>query len=508
MKIQRSKNAINSIIFGVIYRLVITLCPFIIRTVMLYVMGVEYLGLSSLFTSLLSFLSLAELGVGSAMVYAMYKPIADEDDDAVCALLNLYKKLYRIIGTVILAVGLILLPFIDNLIKGGYPDTINLHILYAIYLANTVASYYLFGYKQSILMAYQRQDIISKRSMVVQMLMYICQIIALIVSHDYYAYVILLPIFTVVTNFANSIIVDRLYPQYKCRGTVPKEQTDAIKKNIYALIGGRLSSTVLHSSDNLVLSAFVGLSMVAMYGNYYCILNSVVGFLTIIYNSLTAGIGNSIVTENLEKNYNDFKVLSFMNNWLVTWCSACLLCLMQPFMKIWTGKDLMFDTAVVVLFAGYFYIYQINKIVLTFKDAAGLWRQEFFRPYVVMATNLILNILLVQIIGIYGVVLSTIVSLFIAVPWSTHVLYKCLFKISAVPYVKDFIRNVIIATLACAITYFVCSLIDINNVTNLILRALVCCVLPNLVLLIAFYRSSMLKLSIGKVKVMVSRFKR
>ena len=508
MKIQRSKNAINSIIFGVIYRLVITLCPFIIRTVMLYVMGVEYLGLSSLFTSLLSFLSLAELGVGSAMVYAMYKPIADEDDDAICALLNLYKKLYRIIGTVILVVGLILLPFIDNLIKGSYPDAINLYILYAIYLANTVVSYYLFGYKQSILMAYQRQDIISKISMIVQLLMYVFQIAVIFISRNYYAYIILLPIFTVITNFVNSYIVDKNYPQYKCRGRVPKEKTDEIKKNVYALIGTKLSSTVLHSSDNLVLSAFVGLTMVAMYGNYYYILNAVAGFVTIVYTSLTAGIGNSIVTEDPEKNYDDFNRLTFMNNWLISWCTVCLLCLMQPFMKIWTGEELMFSTTVVILFAAYFYIYLINKVVLTYKDAAGMWRQDFWRPYVVMAVNLALNISTVQILGVYGVIFSTIVSLFIAVPWSTHVLYKYLFKRSARPYAKNFIVNAFVAAAACAITYFVCSLVNINDILNLLIRAVICCVVPNLFMLLVFWRTQNFKKSVVKVKEMLSRFKR
>ena len=508
LKIQRTKNATRNIVFGVLYRIVATLCPFIMRTVLLYKLGVDYLGLNNLFTSLLSFLSLAELGVGSAMVYAMYKPIAEEDNATVCALLNLYKQLYRIIGTIILVIGLCLLPFINHLVKGEHPANINLYILYLIYLVNTVVSYYLFGYKQSILMAHQRNDIISKTSMIVQMMMYICQVLLLVLFANYYYYIIMLPIFTVVTNFANSYLVDKYYPQFTCKGTVDCETSKQIKKNVLALIGGKLSNTVLHSSDNLVLSAFLGLSAVAIYGNYYYILNAIVGFTEVIYTALTAGIGNSIVTEEIEKNHKDFRILSFMNAWLVAWCTTSYMCLVQPFMKIWTGESLMFPISMVILFSVYFYLYQINKIVLAYKDAAGLWWHDRFRPYVVMGTNLISNIILVQVIGIHGVILSTIVSLIISVPWATYTIYKFLFKKGAVQYARRFTVNALIAFMACFCTFKICSLININMYMDLILRGVVCCIVPNLIILVLNFRNPDLIESKNKVMWILKRGKR
>ncbi len=489
MKMQRRKNATRNIAFGIIYRLVATLGPFAIRTVLLYVLGAEYLGLNSLFTSLLSFLSLAELGVGSAMVYAMYKPIAEDDKETLSALLNLYRRLYRIIGVVILGIGVVLLPFIGHLVNGTVPDDINLYILYIIYLLNTVISYFLFGYKQSLLIAYHRRDIVSKRSTIVQLSMYGCQILVLLISKQYYLYIILLPIFTIVTNLANSVIVDRLYPDIKCRGKVSDETGHQIRRNVLALIGGKLSNTVLHSSDNLVISIFIGLVAVAIYGNYFYIINAVCGFTEVIYASITAGLGNSIIIESREKNFGDFKMLSMMNSWLVCWCCTCFLCLLQPFMLIWTGESMMYPFSMVILFVIYFYLYQINKIVLTYKDAAGVWWQDRFRPYVVMGTNLVLNIILIQYIGIYGVILSTIISLIISIPWSTYTVFKYIFQRSRGKYNWQFIKNIIVTIIACGVTYLIGDMISGGKYFVFLIRLLICLVIPNVIFILFNFKS-------------------
>lgn len=484
MRIQRTKNATRNIFWGILFRLVATLCPFIMRTVLLYILGVEYLGLNSLFTSLLSFLSLAELGIGNAMVYAMYKPIAQDDDEAICALLNLYKKLYRIIGIVVLLIGLILLPFVKKMVNGSYPPDINPYLLFSIYLFDAVISYFMFGYKQSILMAFHRNDIISKRATILRLLMYGIQAVILFCTKNYYLYIIILPLYTIGGNIANSLIVDKLYPQYKCYGRVPKSVSAQIRKNVLALIGNKLNDIVLNSSNNLVISIFIGLSMVAIYDNYYYIFNAVVGIALIIYNSLTAGLGNSIELETIEKNYHDFKILTFLNTWFVTWCSACLLCLLQPFMLIWVGSKLMFSNIIVVLFTIYFYVFQSEKIVLTYKDAAGLWWEDRFRPYIIMVMNLLLNIILIQIMGISGIIIATIISLLVSIPWSGHILHKHLFHIAMKGYMVEYLKYFIIAVLSCSVTYIICEFVQGEQYTQLILKFLICCIIPNVIFLI------------------------
>lgn len=494
----RTVNATRNAVFGVIYKVVTIMFPFLIRTVMIYILGSEYVGLNSLFTSILSFLSLAELGIGQALVYSMYKPIAQKETDKICALLNLYRKLYRLIGLIILTVGLLLMPFLKYIVKSGTPADVNIYVLYGIYLVNIVSSYWLYGYKQSLLVANQRSDIVSKRSIVVQTLMYVMQIGVLLIVKSYFFYIILLPIFTVITNFANSIIVDRMYPEYKCVGKVEKEVEQSIRKKVIALFGTKANSVIMHALDNIVISAFLGLVMVAKYGNYYYIMNAIIGVMTVIYSSLTAGLGNSLVVDSEEKVYQDFNILSFLNAWMVTWCSACLLCLYQPFMKIWVGEKLMLDFNIVVLLVVYFFVYQIRRIVLTYKDAGGIWWEDRFRPYTMMITNIIGNFVLVQIIGIYGVILSTILAMFVSWPWEIHVLFKHIFKISTLEYYKSLIIYIVCAVVICIVTWLLCQILP-DGFGGLILRAVVCVIVPNALFVLLFCKKKEFSKSLRKI---------
>lgn len=480
MKIARTKNTVRNILTGSVSRIINIILPFFNRTVILYVMGTKYLGLSSLFTSILSFLSLSELGLGAAMVYSMYKPIARNDDETICALLNLYKRLYRIIGFVVLGLGMALMPFLRQLINDEIPPEINLHLLYFIYLFNSVLSYWLFAYKNALLQAHQRNDVNNVISAVIIPVSYAVMLGALWLTKNYYAYVIWQPVFTIITNLIRSRYVDRHFPHLKPRGEISTELRRSITKKVAALIGTKLNTVVLNAADNLVMSAFLGLTVIAVYGNYYMIMSSIIGFLGIIYSAMTAGLGNSLQTETVEKNYRDFEKLSFMNSWLVGWCSVCLVCLYQPFMRIWVGEELMFPFYVVLELGLYFYIYQLRKIPVVYKDAAGIWWEDRFRPYVCMVTNVVLNILLVQIIGISGIILSTVFSLCISIPWENYTIFKYVFHRSSRAYygkLAAYCGSMILGGLVC---FWLCSLFG-DGIPALMARAVICVIVPNVI---------------------------
>ncbi len=488
MKIQRTKNAARNIFFGILYKAVAMLFPFTVRTTILYILGSEYIGLSSLFTSILSFLSLAELGIGHALVYSMYKPIAEDDTDTICALLNLYRKLYRYIGFVILSVGIVLLPFLKYMIKGSCPADINLYALYLIYLFNTVISYWMFAYKQSLLSAFQRSDIISKRAMILQTFMYTVQIVSLFLFRNYYIYILWLPIITIATNLANAVIANKMFPEYKCYGHVSKELEGSIRKKALALFGTKANAIVLHAADNIVISAFLGLVVVGQYGNYYYIINSLIGIMSIFYSSLTAGIGNSLETENLEKNYKDYNELTFINTWMTMFCTISLFCLYQPFMKLWVGEKLLLPTSVVILLAVYFYVYQFYRITLTYKDAAGIWWEDRLRPYVAMIINVICNIILVQFIGLEGVILSTILSLLISVPWATYTVFKYIFHRPSMSYYRKVFIHMVFTIVVCFITWNLCLFLH-EGIVGFFEKAIMCVILPNILFIIVFYKT-------------------
>lgn len=488
MRIERTKNTVRNILTGSVNRVINIILPFFTRTVILYVMGTKYLGLSSLFSSVLSFLSLAELGVGGAMVYSMYKPIAENDNDTICALLNLYRRIYRIIGTVVLVLGLALMPFLRGLINDEIPEGINLHLLYFIYLFNAVLSYWLFAYKNALLQAHQRNDVDNVIASIITPVSYAVMLGCLWLTENYYAYVIWLPVFTVITNLIRSRYVDAHFPELKPRGEISPELRRSITKKVAALIGTKLNTVVLNAADNLVMSAFLGLTVIAVYGNYYMIMSSIIGFLGIIYSAMTAGLGNSLQTESLEKNYADFEKLSFMNAWLVGWCTVCLVCLYQPFMRIWVGEELMYPFYVVLELGLYFFIYQIRKIPVVYKDAAGIWWEDRFRPYVCMVTNVVLNILLVQVIGISGIILSTVFSLFISIPWENYTIFKYVFNRSSRSYYGKMAFYAGSMLAGGAICYGICGLFG-DGIFAFLLRGTVCVIVPNAVFAaLNFYR--------------------
>lgn len=488
MKIERTKNATRNIVFGVALKAYQIIVPFLMRTAMIYFMGVQYLGLNSLFTSILQVLNLAELGAGSAMVYSMYKPIAEDDEITICALLRLYKRYYFLIGLVIAVVGTALTPFVPRLIKSDLPEGLNVYILYLLNLALTVLSYWLLAYKNSLLQAHQRTDVTSKVTILTSTVQYGIQILAIAVTRNYYLYVIVALVTQAMTNFITAIIASKMYPRYEPKGNLDKSVVKQINQRIKDLFTAKLGGTIVNSADTIVISAFLGLSMLAVYQNYYYIMNSVLGFALIIFNSCTAGIGNSIVTESEEKNYFDFKKLVFLTMWMATICISCFIGLYQPFMTLWVGKQYLLDMDVVVLLCMYFYLYLVNHLSCVYKDAAGIWHQDRFRPLIGGIVNLGLNLITVQYIGIYGIILSTICSyLFVAMPWLIHNLFRLVFKRSALEYLKILVKGAGVSVLAGFISYILCGLVPFGGIAQLIANGIVC-VLSSLVVLFVVYR--------------------
>lgn len=491
MKIERTKNATRNIIFGGMLKVYQIAVPFLMRTAMIYFMGVQYLGLNSLFTSVLQVLNLAELGVGSAMVYSMYKPIAEDDKEKICALMRLYRLYYRIIGLVIGVLGLFLLPFIPNLIKGNVPDGINVYILYLLNLASTVVSYWLFAYKNCLLEAHQRVDISSKVVLLTNTAQYLVQFAVLYFARNYYLYLLVALLTQATTNIVTAAVATKIFPDYKARGRLDSMEVKNINQKIKDLFTTKIGGVIVDSADTIVISAFLGLTILAIYQNYFYILNSVRGFISIIFVACTAGIGNSIIVESKNKNYNDFKRFTFLIVWISGVCVCCLMGLYQPFMEIWVGEDMQLEFSAVICFCIYFFISEINQLLNTYKDAAGIWHTDRFRPLVTALTNLAMNLFMVQFWGIYGVLLSTVLStLCVGMPWLLHNLFTKLFDRSKLKdYLEHLLFYVLISVLVCAINGLICSYINLGKWGTFFIRGVICVIFPN-VIFYAIYRNS------------------
>lgn len=508
---QRAKNASRNIIFGIILKLYQTAFPFVIRTAMIYKMGMDYVGLNSLFTSVLQVLNLAELGVGSAMVYSMYKPIVDGDEENICALLNLYKKYYRMIGFIVLGLGILLLPFIPHLISSEsvIPKDINIYIIYLLNLFATVVSYWLFAYMSSLLMAHQRNDLISKVTIFTNSIQYILQLFVIIVVKDYYLYLFALVFTQILTNVLTAVISKKRYPKYLPKGELDKKSVKEINRRVKDLFTTKFGTIIITSADSIVISAFLGLVVLGIYNNYYYIITSVSGFLMIIFTSLTSGVGNSLVTESLDKNYRDFKMLSLLITWILTVCTSCFLCLFQPFMEMWVGKENLLDFRLVILFCIYFFVCQLSLLWAMFKDAAGLWHEDRFRTLIGAVANLVLNIILVQFIGLYGILLSTIISyVCISMPWLIYNLFHLLFKRSFREYMMKIANYVFAAVLSCLLGYGLCGFVHGDGILPFAGKIIIAALIPNILFVLFFVKTEEFTFSAELVKRLVKRKKR
>ena len=480
----RTQNTLRNMAVGLVGRIVSLLLPFVVRTIILHRLGADYAGLGSLFTSILQTLSVAELGFSSAIIFSLYKPVAEENKPEICALLTLYRRIYQIVGAVILLAGLIVMPFLDFFIKGDYPADINLYLLYGIYLANTIISYFAFGYKNVILTVYQRQDILSTIDLVVNIFRSAIQIGILLICKNYYAYIIWLPIFTLATNLVVGEITKRKYPDLVCRGRVEKERLGAISKQIKGVALGRFSLIARNTLDSIILSTLCGLTAVAMYSNYYFVFSSVSAVLIVLLQAMSASVGNSIVTETKEKNLADHHKFDFYFTWIVSWCCVCMVCLYQPFMKLWAGEELMLPYHTMILFCVYFYVNQLSQVRSIYSEAAGLWWDFRYITLAEMVANLTLNIGLGMWLEIDGIILATIItaflSSFVAI---TRITFKKYFCASVQQYYFNSAVYALTTVLGCWLSSKVCSLVKAEGFGELILRLMVCAVVPNVVFL-------------------------
>ena len=490
MKIERTKNTTRNIFAGVLLRLYQMIGPFILRTIMIYMLGMEYVGLNSLFASVLQVLNLAELGVGSALVYSMYKPIAEDNKEKICLLMKLYRFYYRIIGLVVLTAGLILIPFLPYLISGNVPSDINIYILYLLNLGITVLSYWLFAYKNSLLTAHQRNDVIDKITIVTLTIQYLMQAAVLFAFKNYYLYVIAALLSQVLINIITAFFSNKMYPDYHPSKTLDKSLMKQINKKVRDIFTSKLGEVIVNSADTIVISAFLGLTILGIYNNYYYIITAVMAFVTLIFKSATAGIGNSLITETIEKNYNDLKKFAFLIGWIGCFCACCFIALYQPFMELWVGKDNMLSFGCVICLTSFFYIRVINQVLIVYKDASGMWHEDRFRPLCTAGVNLVMNLIMVQFWGIYGVLLSTVIStLIVGMPWVIRNLFTVIFKRSSGEFVILLLKYLAAAIIICTINYLICILIPGKLIIQLIVRLCISLIVPNILYVLLFRKN-------------------
>ena len=410
--------------------------------------------------------------------------------------------LYRAIGFLIAVIGLALTPFLRSLIRGDIPPDMNLYILYFMNLGSTVLTYWLFAYKRSLLDAHQRTDVVSKVSLGIQLVEYALKIPALMVFRSYYIFLAIQLLSQVVINVATAARVDSMFPQYRPEGRLPREKLLDIVYRVRDLFTSKFAGVVFNFADTIVISAFMGLAALAIYQNYFFVITGLRMFLDVIIVACIAGVGNSLVTESAEKNYSVFTRVTLLFGWVMAVGSAMLLCLYQPFMEIWMGRENMLTYDYVICFVIYFYSMGMNKIVNMFKDAAGIWRKDRLRPLMAALVNLGLNLATVRRLGMYGVLLSSVIAITaVEIPWLFHNLFREMFARRYLgEYVRLFGGLAAIALISCAASRALCSLLRFGLWPSLVMNACISFAVPNIFFLTVYARMPLFRESVVHMK--------
>ena len=411
-----------------VIKLITPITSFITRTVLIYTLGTVYLGLNSLFTAVIQVLSLAELGFGSAMVFSLYKPMAEGDKQTINALLRLYRKIYRVVGLVILGAGLVLIPFLPKLIKGSLPDGMNLTVLYLIRLADTSVSYFLFSYRSALLDASQQKSTWYYIQSAGKIALCALQAALLLLFQNYYMFCVVQPLIQVGMNLAIWRVTQKRFPEYQCGGDLPREAVRDITKRVAGLFLFKVCHVLRNSFDSIILSMFLGLDVLAKYQNYLLIVTTLVGITAILTDSTLSSVGNSVAVESKEKNFRDFRAFQLLFMTIVGVVSACMCGVYQPFIRFWVGEENLLSNRLMLVFVAYFFTERMGNVCFQYRQASGLWWEDRLRPVVDGVTNLALNYILVQYIGVAGVMLSTILcQVVIDSLWGSRILFKFYF---------------------------------------------------------------------------------
>lgn len=485
-------STLKNSFWGILSQLVVIFIGFFSRRVFVDMLPQAYLGLNGLFSNVISILSLTELGFGTAAIYALYKPLASNDERKIVALMNLYSKIYHIMFFVVMALGLVLLPLIPYLIK-DVPDLPNIYLIYYMFVFNSALSY-LFAYKRSLLFADEKNYKIMQISMFCKIVVNVLQIIALYLTKNYIIYLIIMIVMGFIENLLISMVVDKTYPylkKYKNEKIDEKTKLELIK-NTKALMMHKIGTIAVFQTDNLITSAFVGVVTVGIYNNYTMIINQLHILIGSVIDGAKASIGQYNANESDENKLKLFFKLNFVNHIIYSFCTAALFCLLNPFIgSIWLKKEeMLFPMITVALLCIYFYLRGMRYSYNLVKETSGIYAPDRYKAIFEAAFNILSSIILVKFFGFNGVILGTILTT-LCIPYviEVYVTFKYAFHCPPWVYYKEFLKNVLATICMTVICYLICNLFTHINIFTFIIMGIICGVVSVAVNVLFYFKT-------------------
>ena len=487
----RTQNSIINVLVTSIGQFVKLILNFVVRIVFIKTLAEDYLGLDSLFANILTMLSLAELGIGQAITYSLYKPLSDKNIEKIKSLMRLYKRAYISIGFLILIIGLSLNPFLDFFIKDAPEIQENLNVIYSIYVF-TVALSYFASYKRELINADQKLYISNMYIYGCLIIMNLLQIVGLLLTKQYFVFLVVKIIMIIIENILISRKANKLYPFLKEKNVekINKEVLIEIKKNILGAVFFKTGKVTVNSLTNIIISKFIGLYTVGLYSNYRLITNSANTILIQLFSAVTSSVGNLGVENDVNKNYRVFNIAYFGVYYIYSICAIGIYFFVNDFIILWIGEKYLLNNIIVLLIAINFFLTGINNAFVIFRDAFGLYWKGRYKPIVEVIINLVASIILVKYFGLAGVLLGTLLSnILVNFWWEALIVFKNVFKKSIKYYIFMFVKYFAMTLCIIIIVGIIDKIIIIKyQLLDMIFKILISLIVQFILYYIIFYK--------------------
>lgn len=470
----RTKMTAKNIFYGYISNFANLLLNFVSRTIFIKVLSTTYLGINGLFSNVLGVLSFAELGIGIALNYNLYKPVAEGNKEKIKSVMKLYKISYRVIALIIAVLGVALIPFLRYIVKDP-GDVGNIVVYYIIFLFNTVSGYFV-SYKFSLVNAEQKNYVMTNINLVTSFIERILQLAILIITRNFLAYLLTATLVTTIQKIYVNIYLNKMYPYLLEKDVEPLEKTEvkAIKKNVFGLIWHKFGDICVHQTDNIIISAFINITTVGIISNYTMIITSIRGFLNMIFSSAVPSLGNLVATTDIKKQFSVFKIYNFINFWLYGFCTIVFFILIPPFITLWIGKENLIGLLPFLLICIDFYLSGQRASFQNYKTAFGIFYDDKFVVLQAAVINLVVSIICAKIWGITGVYVGTVVTGLYQTIRRPIIAYERITNDKTLNYFKTLIKYLICVAIPGVVMYFI-STVLLKQVT--FLRFVLLCVI-------------------------------
>lgn len=489
----RLEKSVKNIIYAFGNSFLSSILGFVSRTVFIYCLGTEYLGLSGLLNNVLGMLTITDMGISTAIGFSLYKPLAKNDYENVSALMSVYRKAYATIGGVVFFSGILLFQFLDFFVpKVQQPEGTG--IAYFAFLFNIVIGYF-FSYKTTLLASDHKSYKIVPLNINISILQTVLQVVVLLIWKNYVVYLLVQIVGSILIVIMQNRLITKLYKEvdFHSKKKLSTDIKQELKRSISGLIIGKLGDYLVNSTDNLIITKMVSLGATGIYSNYLLIRNMINGYIATLFAGITGGMGNVVAVEKDKKKLEVFDTMFFCTFFIYSLEATCFMCLFNIFIgDIWIGKEYVFDTFTVAIIVINNYLTGLRIPIITMKSVAGKYMEDAWVPFAFGVINLIISILLVRKMGISGVFLGTIVSSMLTADWYRPIIiYNTVFHAPVRLYFKKYALYICLGLVYVMGAYWICSLVRTGIIyVDFIISGIIAVTVPIIVSSILFYRTA------------------